>query len=195
MRPGPTRSNRNSGRCGPLPWAALTTPTTPSWPGGCRPTCAGATPTPATPTSWPPSGANAPASAANVSNAGADPNPSHKRHDQPGERSPGGSSQRWRRPSSATPPLPVAGQDRSLPPRAAFAPAGRPPAASARVARRVIGNKVREVRADISHAQYVAEELRQFVGPRSQRLGGGSQCFVGLRPGEDWVLVPDRPGV
>ena len=75
-RPGPTRSRRTSGPCGPSSWATRTTRTTPCWPGNCRTTCAGATPTPATPTSWPPSAANAPASAANASNAGAAPNQS-----------------------------------------------------------------------------------------------------------------------
>jgi len=78
-RHGPTRSRLSSGPCGPSSWAARTIPITPSWAGGCRTTCAGATPTPATPTSWPPSAANAPASAANASNAGAAPKP--KPHD------------------------------------------------------------------------------------------------------------------
>ena len=70
-RPGPIRSRRSSGPCAPLSWAARTTRTIPSWPGGSRTTCAGATPTPATPACWPPGTASRPASAANASNAGA----------------------------------------------------------------------------------------------------------------------------
>ena len=84
-RRGPTRSRRTSVPCAPSSSAPRTTRTTPSWPGKCRTTCAGATPTPATPTCWPPSAANEPASAANASNAGAAR--TLKPHDRTGERS------------------------------------------------------------------------------------------------------------
>nr|WP_246080055.1 IS630 family transposase [Nonomuraea mesophila] len=59
---------------GPLrrfPWPTPTTRTTPSRPGRCTPTCAGATPTLATPMSWLPNAANAPESAARKASAGA----------------------------------------------------------------------------------------------------------------------------
>ena len=69
----PVPSRPSSGPCARSRWRTRTTPTTPCWPGTCRPTCAGATPTPATPTSWPPSAANAPASAARRATAGDDP--------------------------------------------------------------------------------------------------------------------------
>jgi transposase len=69
---GPTPSKPTSGPCGSSPWPTPTTRITPSRPGPCTPTCAGATPTPATPTSSPPNVASAPASAAKKASAGVD---------------------------------------------------------------------------------------------------------------------------
>jgi hypothetical protein len=62
-----------SGHCGSSRSPTPTTATTPSRPGPCTPTCAGATLTPVTPTFSQPSAANAPASAARKASAGGTP--------------------------------------------------------------------------------------------------------------------------
>jgi hypothetical protein len=59
------------GLCGSSPSPTRTTPTTPSRPESCTPTCAGATRTPAIPTSSPPNDVNAPISEAKDTFAGA----------------------------------------------------------------------------------------------------------------------------
>ncbi|GAA3821069.1 hypothetical protein GCM10022226_46710 [Sphaerisporangium flaviroseum] len=69
--PGPTRSRRTSGRYASSRSQAPITPATPSKPGLCTLTCAGATLTPATLTSWQLNAVNAPASAARNASAGA----------------------------------------------------------------------------------------------------------------------------
>ena len=62
-----------------------------------------------------------------------------------------------------------------------------------RVAGRVVGHPVREVRADVGHPEHVDEELGQLVGraaPVRRRLRAGRH----RRAADDRVLVPGRAG-
>ena len=56
-----------------------------------------------------------------------------------------------------------------------------------RVAGGVVGHAVREVRADVGHAEHVDEELAQLVGPRGGPLDRGDQR-AGRR--ERWATIP-----
>ena len=62
------------------------------------------------------------------------------------------------------------------------------------VAGRVVGHPVREVGADVGHAEDVDEELAQLVGPRSGLGDGRHQRGIARAVGDDRVLVPCRPG-
>jgi hypothetical protein len=69
-----------------------------------------------------------------------------------------------------------------------------------RVAGRVVGDAVREVRADVGHAEHVGEELGQLVGPARHRHGTPVQVRVhladhpGTRTGrrDDRVVAVER---
>ena len=64
-----------------------------------------------------------------------------------------------------------------------------------RVAGRVVGDPVREVRADVGHAEHVDQELGELVGPRGRaRRPGRERASASPAPlGEHRVLVAHRP--
>ena len=61
-----------------------------------------------------------------------------------------------------------------------------------RMAGRVVGHPVREVRPDVGHAQHVGQEFRQLPGAGRDRLRRLGQRRVTGQPGHVGVLVPDR---
>ena len=63
-----------------------------------------------------------------------------------------------------------------------------------RVAGRVVGHPVREVGADVGHAEHVDEELAELVDPRRGLRDGSLQGGVTGPPGHDRVLVAGGAG-